>query len=508
MENGSGRRKKFKRNTAAKKKKITVLIISSMLVLAFGITGYLLIINNSVRKWDERIYPGVKVQNVKLGGMTKTEAKEKLEDEFQSMINDKVLPINIEGKTFQLNYNEIEPSYDIDETVEKAFESGKQHGTLGKYINIKSKRDMEVEIAFSYNEDKLREFEEKVIEEVNQEPVDASITIVGDKIQVEEEKDGMCVSIDTLDSKIKDSLNGLIDSSDEVNVEAELTKAKITSEDLSKVKDIMGSFSTSYGTSAPGRSHNIELSTQSINGTIVMPGETFSFNEVVGPRTEATGYQEAGTYVGNKVEPGIGGGICQVSTTLYRAVMRANIRSTERTNHSMAVGYALPGLDATVSYGYLDYKFTNPYDFPIYIQGYTAGKVVTYNIYGDSSALEGKTYDMVNEILETIPPETKVVEDPNLEEGKEVTEGGGMTGYRASSYQVTYENGIEVNREKVSTDTYAKVDVVIKKGTKPVTPVQEAPQDQAGTEPQMPENPSDTAADSGQNNQGQQQTVQ
>ena len=203
-----------------------------------------------------------------------------------------------------------------------------------------------------------------------------------------------------------------------------------------------------------------------------MPGETFSFNDVVGPRTEEAGFQEAGTYVGNKVEPGIGGGICQVSTTLYRAVMRANIRSTERTNHSMAVGYALPGLDATVAYGYLEYKFTNPYDFPILIQGYTAGKVVTYNIYGDSSALQGKTYDMVNEILETLPPETKIIDDPTIDEGTEINEGGGMTGYKAKSYQVTYENGVEVNREKISTDTYNKVDIVIKKGTKPVTPVE------------------------------------
>ena len=504
MENGSGRRKNFRRSTAAKKKKITFLIIGGLVIIASGIAGYSLIISNSVKKWDERIYPGVTVQNVNLGGMNKTEAKEKLEDEFNSAINEKVLPINIEGETFELNYNEIEPSYDIDGTVEKAFTSGKEHGTLGKFFNIKSKREIDVEMNFSYNEDKLREFEEKVIEEVNQDPVNASITIVGDKVQVEDEKDGMCIDIDTLDSKIKDSLNGEIDSNNEVSVEPELTKAKITSEDLSKVKDIMGSFSTSYGTSAPGRSHNIEISTQAINGTIVMPGETFSFNEVVGPRTEATGYQEAGTYVGNKVEPGIGGGICQVSTTLYRAVMRANIRSTERTNHSMAVGYALPGLDATVSYGYLDYKFTNTYDFPIYIQGYTAGKVVTYNIYGDSSALDGKTYDMVNEILETLPPETKVIDDPTLEQGKELSEGGGMIGYRASSYQVTYENGVEINREKVSTDTYAKVDVIIKKGTKPIEPVQEAPKDQPETEQKAPENPADTTAPE-QNNQEQAQ---
>ena len=473
MESGSGRRKKTRKSAAEKKKNIALIIIGILVIITCALTVYSLVISSSVKKWDERIYPGVTVQNVSLGGMTKEEAKEKLKESFETKINDKVLTINIGEKTFELNYSEISPSYDIDGTVEEAFDSGKEHGILSKYLNIKSKKQNEIGLAFSYDESKLQDFEEKVINEVNQEPVNASIKIVGDNIQVEPEKDGLGVDIETLDPKIKEVLNGVIDSEDEVDIDAEVIKAKITSEDLSRIKDVMGSFSTSYGTSAPGRSHNIEIATKSINGTIVMPGDTFSFNEVVGPRTEEAGYEEAGTYVGNKVEPGIGGGICQVSTTLYRAVMRANIRSTERTNHSMAVGYALPGLDATVAYGYLDYKFTNTYDFPIYIQGYTAGKVVTYNIYGDSSALGGKTYDMVNEILETLPPETKVVEDPTLEEGKEVNEGGGMIGYRASSYQVTYENGVEVNREKISTDTYAKVDVIIKKGTKPVTPVEE-----------------------------------
>lgn len=492
MENGSGRRKSSRKSASERKKKTALLIAGTTVVILCGLAAYFMAVSSSVTKWDEKIYPGVTVQNVSLGGMTKDEAKMKLKQSFEGEIDNKVLPINIEGETFNLNYSEISPTYDIDGTVEEAFNIGKEHGLLGKYLFIKGKKENEIGLAFSYDEEKLKDFEKKVVEDVNQDPVNASIKIVGDKIEVKPEEDGICVDIDTLDSKIKERLNGNLDSEDALDVEAEVTKAKITSEDLSKIKDVMGSFSTSYGTSAAGRSHNIELATNLINGTILMPGDTFSFNDVVGPRTEEAGFQEAGTYVGNKVEPGIGGGICQVSTTLYRAVMRANLRSTERTNHSMAVGYALPGLDATVAYGYLDYKFKNTYDFPIYIQGYTAGKVVTYNIYGDKSALDGKTYDMVNEILETLPSETKIVDDPTLDVGTEVNEGGGMTGYRASSYQVTYENGVEVNREKISTDTYTKVDVVIKKGTKPVTPAEPEvkPEGESGepeSEAQLPE---------------------
>ena len=126
------------------------------------------------------------------------------------------------------------------------------------------------------------------------------------------------------------------------------------------------------------------------------------------------------------------GGICQVSSALYRAVMRANIRSVERHNHMMPVGYAELGLDATVAWGYLDYKFKNTYDFPIYIEGIAGNGTVTFNIYGDPAALGGNTYELVSENLGT----------------------DAQGNSKAKSYQVTYKNGVEINREYIATDTY------------------------------------------------------
>ncbi|MDO5517020.1 MAG: VanW family protein [Clostridium sp.] len=469
MKNGSRRGTRVSNNKSAKKSGIIVLIAALAILLA-GAAAYYLSVKGTIKDWNDKIYPGVTVHNIDIGGMTKEEAETKLKSEFMGAISDKKLDIQIQDKNFQLVYADITPSYDLDYTVNEAYNFGKEYGIIKKYAAIKGKEETDIELKFSYDEEKLKEFETNLIDEVNESPKNASLSISGDKISVQPEVDGLSIDEDDLDSKLKEAIDGDIQSEKTVVIEPVVTKAEITSEDLSKITGVIGSFSTSYGTSAAGRSSNIELATRKINGTIVMPGETFSFNDVVGPRTEEVGFKEAGTYVGNKVEPGIGGGICQVSTTLYRAVMRANIRSKERTNHSMAVGYASPGLDATVAYGYLDYKFTNTYDFPIYIQGMTGGKVVTYQIYGNKSALGGKTYDMSSDILETLPPETKVIEDNTLDQGTEVNEGGGMTGYKTIAYQITYENGVEVNREIVSRDTYAKVDVTIKKGTKPVVP--------------------------------------
>lgn len=472
MEKGTGKRAEASRRAANKRKKITLAISALIVITIASMSAYSVSINGITKEWDNKIYPGVTVQDVNIGGMTKEEAKSKLFKSFNDAIGNKKLLISIGDKQYELIYSEIMPKYDIDGAVEKAYNFGRDDGIFKKYMIIKNGESNKnsIQLDFSYSEEKLKEYGIKLQKEVTQTAKDASISINGSNITVNPETEGKTVNLETLDQKLKENINGDINSDNKLILDVETTKPRITKEAISKIKGIMSTFSTNYSTSAPGRCNNIEIATKALDGTIVMPGETFSFNDVVGPRTVERGYQEAGTYVGNKVEPGIGGGICQVSTTLYRAAMKANLRSTERTNHSMVVGYAQPGLDATVSYGYLDYKFKNTYDFPIYIKATTAGKVVTYTIYGDLAALNGKTYDMANEILETIPPETKVVPDNTLPVGKEEKDGNGMTGYKARSYQITYENGVEVKRELVATDSYASVGIIIRQGTQSVSP--------------------------------------
>lgn len=478
MEKGTGKRTKAARRAANKRKKITLAISTLIVIIIASMTAYSVSIKGITKEWDNKIYPGVTIQDVNLGGLTKEEAKDKLAESFNEAIGKKKLPISIGDKQYELIYSDIMPKYDIEGTVEKAYNFGRDNGIFKKYTIIKNGENNKnvIPLDFYYSEEKLKEYEAKLQKEVTQAAKDASISISGNNITVKPETEGRTVNLEILDQKLKENINGEINSDNKLTIDVETTKPRVTKEALSKIKGLMGTFSTNYSTSAPGRCNNIEIATKALDGTIVMPGETFSFNDVVGPRTVERGYQEAGTYVGNKVEPGIGGGICQVSTTLYRAVMKANLRSAERTNHSMVVGYAQPGLDATVSYGYLDYKFKNVYDFPIYIKGTAAGKVVTYTIYGDPAALNGKTYDMANEILETIPPETKIVPDNTLPVGKEEKDGNGMTGYKARSYQIAYENGVEVKRDIVATDSYASVGITVRQGTQAATPSTTTPQ--------------------------------
>ncbi|WP_315079506.1 VanW family protein [uncultured Clostridium sp.] len=455
-----------------KKKKIIIGICAFVVIISALFTGYFLSISKIVEEWNDKIYLGVAVQDVNIGGMTKEEAREKLIQELQGKIGDKKASIKIGESEFELLYSDISPAYDLDSVINEAVNFGKDHSSLKKYSYIKNKgqEKHEINLSLSYDEEKLKTYEEMIKNKVEEAPKDATLSINGNSFSVVDEVVGKSINMDEFDKKLKQAITEHINEEIVVSMDLETVQPKITSKDLSKINGIIGSYSSNYGSSSEGRSTNIDISTKAINGVVLMPGDVFSFDEIVGPRTVERGYKEAATYVGNKVEPGIGGGICQVSTALYRAVMHANIRSVERRNHSMSVGYAKPGLDATVSYGDIDYKFKNPYDSPIYIEGSTYNKIMTYNIYGDVAALGGKTYDMENEILQTIEPTVKVVEDATLPEGQEVTESGGMTGYKVNSYQLTYENGVQTNKELISTDYYTAVDIVVKKGTQPLVP--------------------------------------
>ncbi len=208
----------------------------------------------------------------------------------------------------------------------------------------------------------------------------------------------------------------------------------------------------------------------------------------MGDTTADKGYQPGGVYVGNKVEIGYGGGICQVSSTLHNAVLDSGILPDQRLNHNMAVGYVPLGLDATIAYGGIDYVFTNPYKYPIYIEGYTGGGNVTFNIYSNSAAKGGKTYSFSSETYETIPVTVKYEDDPTLPIGTEKVTQNGSQGYKVKAYRTTYENGNVVSTDLMNTDTYVPLPKIIKRGTKkveqaPVTKPAEKPAEKPADNP-------------------------
>ncbi|WP_156626696.1 vancomycin resistance protein [Clostridium tertium] len=456
---GVGQLKKINKNTL-------ILAGIVILVLIIGIISYIFSVNKKVASWQDKIYPGVTVYGVDLGGLNEEEAAKLLEEKLPNMILDKKLVVQVEDKSLELTYDELKPTYNPEEVVKAAMLVGKDDGIFTKNSYVKGKKTTNVDTKLSYNEEALLAFEDKVINEVGVKPKNATIEINSGNISIVDEVSGKTIDKEELHNKLVENING--DPSHEAILTFDLVveEARIKAEDLASITGKISSYSTSYVNTGDGRVKNMELAADIVNGTILMPGDEFSYNGLIGDTTPEKGYEKANTYVGNEIVPDYGGGICQVSTTLYRAVMRANIRSTERMNHSLTVSYSEPGLDATVANPYIDYKFVNTYDFPVYIQGYVSGGEVNFTLYGNVEAMGNKTYDLVNEIHEKYNPEVKYEDDPTMEEGTEKVVSHGMPGYKASSYQVTYENGVEVDREFIATDVYMTTDTVVKKGTK------------------------------------------
>lgn len=459
----------------SKNKKI-IAIISSIIVLIISIVfAYVMNVKNEVDSWADRIYPGVQAYGIDLGGKTKDEAVDILNDQLISLIGNKVIIVTVGDKTFELKYSDINPTVSAEETIEEALQYGKDNSLFDKKKIIKDGVDFKVDTVLSYDEEKVNEFATSVNEQVKVDAVDAKISINGSNIAVTPESVGKHIDIDNLCNKIKECIDPDPEKVESISIDLEEYSPSVTSADLNKIDGIISSYSTTFGTSDSGRVENLRVATGYVNGTLLMPGDEFSYNNTIGETTAERGYKEANTYVGTKIVKDYGGGVCQISSTLYMAVMQANIRSTERRNHSMTVGYAQPGLDATVAAGYIDYKFVNTYDFPIYIQGYLSGNKVVFNIYGNKEAMGGKTYKMVNEIVETYSYEIEEVEDPTLEEGKRVVTSSGSNGYKAKGYLITYENGVQVNKELISTDVYSTRSQVVSVGTKKVEAQEEKP---------------------------------
>lgn len=448
------------------KSKVFILIFA---ILFIAIIIFLAVDASKKRKivseWEDKIYPGVTMCDIDFGGKTREEAEAIIKNDITLGLANKIITIKVGDKAYQYKYSDFNTTIEYNESLDKAIKYGKNLDNEEQYNIIKSGDSYVIDIPVVYDKSKMEEIKEKVIQDSQVEAKNASISVKNGKIEIIPEVNGVIIDREKLQEALSNAFNS---KKENENIDMEYTKkeAKVKKEDLSVIKPTpMATFQTNYASSSFERATNIEIATSLVNGTVLMPGEIFSYSE-----TSQKGrgrYKDAPVYINNKVEMAEAGGICQVSTTLYRAVMKANIRSVERFNHSLPVGYAQKGLDATVAWGSLDYKFKNTYDFPIYIEGITQDRNVIFNIYGNPDALGGKTYDMQSEVVEEIQSPINYVDDSQLYEGTTEVISQGSAGCKVKAYQITYENGVEINREVVSTDTYAATPTYIKRGTKP-----------------------------------------
>ena len=334
---------------------------------------------------------------------------------------------------------------------------------------------------------------DKIHEEVYKEVQDAYYT--KDPFTIYPEVEGVDFDVEAAKALIAAEVK------DEYQIQLIITKPKVTVSQIGSeaFPDRLSNFTTRYDASAKDRTTNLVIACQKLNGKVIMPGETFSYNQTLGKRTAAAGYKNAAVYENGQVVDGIGGGICQISSTLYNAVLMANLEIVERRNHQFVTSYLPAGRDATVVYGAIDFKFKNTRQYPIRLSASAKNGIATISIYGIKEENE-YTFSFNTKTIASIPFGTKYVEDASLPAGTEKVQQNGVNGLKTETYITKMLNGKVISTTLLSRDTYDAMQKIVLKGTKantttptvPTTtpPSDEKPEETTPEEPITPDTPS------------------
>ena len=366
------------------------IYLSIIIIIALSTVGIAPADNN------KKIHKNITIENISVGKLTKEEAVNMLKKTYP-LDN---FNINYNNESWTIKPEDIELNFHIEERVDEAL-----NYTRSKSIwnNIKRKgklninKPYNIKIKATYNEVKLSKQLEKIYEKVNIEAVDATFYVEpSGEIKRSESKEGRYVDI----SKLKDDIYNMINKKKikDINLPVLTLYPKTSTKQVKSINSILGQFSTSFNDST-SRGSNIHVAGESTSDVLLMPGETFSYNKKTGARNWVNGYQSAPIIVGGRVVNGEGGGVCQVSTTIYNAALLSGLTIDEVHNHSLPSRYAPRGRDATVSYGYTDLKFTNPYTHPVYIKNIVGNGAITSKIYGCSLDRERIVIRMEEEYL-------------------------------------------------------------------------------------------------------------
>jgi vancomycin resistance protein YoaR len=438
-----------------------IVVASALFFSGVFAAGSLIVINR------DSIHDGIYVENVDVGGLSIIEAADKIETVLNKTEGKEKLRLRYRDKIWKFTADELSLQYDLLKAANEAFLIGRRGNYLNRFATVIEllKDPRNISLKPSVDMEKLDAILNSISKEINRPAKEAQVERRDGKFIIRDEVLGLKLDKEKTIERIQEAfMNSGYKDIVEINLMVKTASPKYTSKMLSYIRDLLGSYTTKFNSAIKGRSYNIALSSKAINGTVLLPNEIFSFNEIVGPRTVNNGYKTAPVIFRGELVDGIGGGVCQVSSTIYNSVLKSRLGIVERVNHSIPSTYVPMGLDATVSYGVLDFKFKNTTDYPIYIESFVKGNELTVNIYGhETKKQDVKVMSKVNDVIEK---DTEIIFDSNMYEDEKVVKDKGRNGYRVSSYMIIYENGREVERKLLSKDYYPPSKQIIIKGTK------------------------------------------
>lgn len=405
---------------------------------------------------------GIYIEDIDISGMTAEEATAAVEDYIAQMQDMPVILRAAQGNEIEVSAADFGMEWSNPEVIDEALSLGSKGNLIARYKELK---DLETNgvtyhLEYSFDDTLVTQVIQEKCAEFDQHAQNATMERVNGEFVIHEEVAGAVVDEAASVEAIKTALSSSENITEEgfvIELVAKVEEPTGTAEDLAQVKDLLGTFTTSYSSSGTARSANVANGASLINGSVIYPGEEYSFYDNVKPFTYDNGYYMAGSYLSGMVVDSMGGGICQVSTTLYNAVLMAELEVTERHNHSMIVTYTQVSADAAISESAgKDFKFVNNTDAPIYIEGITTDeKKITFNIYGVETREANRTIAYENVILEVIQPDhERIIADAGQGVGY-VKVQSAHVGYKAQLWKVVYVDGVEVSREQVNSSSYA-----------------------------------------------------
>lgn len=442
-----------------------LLAVICMVVSFFGYQAYTFAASNSSTE-NQTIPNNVYIGAVSVSGMTKDEAIQAVND-YINGLSDVDVTLKAGENSIDVKAKELGLSWGNDQVVDQAEGIGESGNLIKRYKELQDlkKNEKVFDLVYAFDQEKVESVLQKNVSQLNTKAKNATLTRENGQFNFEPGVVGIKVDLATSAKKIEHSISKEWDGNAmTISLQTKEQKPEGTKESLSKVKDLLGSFHTNFSSSTAERKANVRMASSKINGSILYPGEELSVYKKIAPLDKANGYELAGAYENGVTVQSYGGGVCQVSTTLYNAVLLSELEVTQRSNHSMLVPYVKPSQDAAIAGTYKDLKFKNNLKAPIYIEAYTQGNELYFNVYGQETRPANRTVTYQSEVTGEDPQTVQIVGDAGAA-GTISTTQKAHIGKSARLWKIVTVDGVEQSRKIINTSKYRSSPKILSVGT-------------------------------------------
>ena len=417
----------------------------------------------------DRVITGVRAAGVPLADMDWETALQALEQLSPDLIRDEI-NLSYDDRTWQVSSDDLGLSLNSELMVDRAMQAGRTGTLLDKWRERRqvAASGLDIPVLLHLDRELMERYVDGLTTDLTAAPRDARFHVNNDDtITIIPAQDGLKVNYDVLAADLL-ALSRTQGSPAPVELQMSVIAPLRTTADVENmgIKGVLAVYATSFDPSIRSRAYNIKVAAAALDGLLLTPGQEFSFNEVVGPRSSEAGYKNAPVIINNEFVDGLGGGVCQVSTTLYNAVLLANLEVTSRINHSLPVSYVPKGRDATVVYQAVDFKFRNNQEDYLYIKCEVEAGNMKIKLYGNTD--KHKQVEIRTQVTDTLEPKIIYEKDPNLNNGEQVVKQEGAKGYKVTAERIIWEHGTPL-REPLPSSYYHPINRIIAIGTREVT---------------------------------------